>query len=530
MSRRAVVLLVAALALWLLLAKALEWPALLRPTFEAGISTDAAAFAYAGEMLRHGARPYVDFWDHKPPLVHAINALALALGGGRPWGVWLAGAAALVGAAVLGWRALARLGVAPAAAAVGLVAYAVAVPDLHSSNLTEEYVLPLQWAAVLLFVVPGGGDRLAPGRGAAIGALAGLMTLLRPNLAGVAVALWCVAGIEALGAGRGGRFAAWTGAVALGAAAVLGLALGLLALAGAAGAFVDQVVVYNLAYAGAGLRERIKAAFAGAELAGRHAPIALPIAGWLLVAWRAAARGERRPAALLALVWAPIELALATTSGRPYDHYFLPLLAPLALLTALLVEELLAERARPAAAWALAAAIAIPAVVDVARHLDERGDRGRRTAQVAAAAGWLQAHTAPGAPVFVWGHAADVYFFAHRPPASRFIYPLALVTPGYADSALVAGLLAELERRRPPVILEQPTPLLPPLARWDPAWHYPPDGAPDGQRRHWRAVPALAAFYDYLAGHYALADSVGPERWRAYRRLDSAGAARRAGP
>jgi hypothetical protein len=41
-----------------------------------GALADKEFFRYAGMALGQGARLYVDFFDHKPPLIHAVAALS----------------------------------------------------------------------------------------------------------------------------------------------------------------------------------------------------------------------------------------------------------------------------------------------------------------------------------------------------------------------------------------------------------------------------------------------------------------------
>ena len=52
-------------------------------------SRDAAVFLYLGDQVRQGRLLYRDAWDHKPPVVHLINAAGLSLANGSRWGVWL---------------------------------------------------------------------------------------------------------------------------------------------------------------------------------------------------------------------------------------------------------------------------------------------------------------------------------------------------------------------------------------------------------------------------------------------------------
>ena len=52
-------------------------------------SNDSSIFSYIGSVIRAGGLPYVDAWDHKPPLIFYLNALGLALSDGRLIGVWI---------------------------------------------------------------------------------------------------------------------------------------------------------------------------------------------------------------------------------------------------------------------------------------------------------------------------------------------------------------------------------------------------------------------------------------------------------
>jgi hypothetical protein len=45
------------------------------------LSRDSGVFAYGGQILLRGGNPYVDFWDHKGPLIYAFNSVGLFLFG-----------------------------------------------------------------------------------------------------------------------------------------------------------------------------------------------------------------------------------------------------------------------------------------------------------------------------------------------------------------------------------------------------------------------------------------------------------------
>ena len=55
------------------------------------IGKDGGLFAYFGARILQGDIPYVDIWDHKPPIVFYLNALVEALFKPVPWAVWWLG-------------------------------------------------------------------------------------------------------------------------------------------------------------------------------------------------------------------------------------------------------------------------------------------------------------------------------------------------------------------------------------------------------------------------------------------------------
>ena len=123
---------------------------------------DYSIFQYVGERIREGQLPYRDVFDHKPPLIFYLNALGLALGGGSRWGIWALQLVAVGSAGLLGFcrAAACRLGCYPAwLAAAGFLLNLVFVHE--GGNLTEEFALPFQFAAICA----AGGDGNRSGRG-----------------------------------------------------------------------------------------------------------------------------------------------------------------------------------------------------------------------------------------------------------------------------------------------------------------------------------------------------------------------------
>src|SRR6185369_17929219 len=78
-------------------------------------SRDYGIFVYIGEQITHGKLPYRDVWDNKPPGIFYLNAVALWIGRGSKWGVWIVEYFFLCGATLLSFSLIKKLwGVWPA--------------------------------------------------------------------------------------------------------------------------------------------------------------------------------------------------------------------------------------------------------------------------------------------------------------------------------------------------------------------------------------------------------------------------------
>lgn len=523
---------VGAAAAWIAAVMLLEWPAPFRETFNSSsYRIDSSVFAYAGELLRGGGTPYVSYWDHKPPLIHLVNAAGLVLSGGQLWGIWLVCLATLLAAVVLAYmatdRAFGRVG-----AMLGVGYFVIALTGVRAFNLTEPYTLPIAWAAALLVVRWSPGEERRYFRiGCMLGVPTALQFLFRPNLIGAGVSVGLVFSIVLLSGRRMGAWLRFVGGGISGLIVVGAVLVAWLAREGAVQPFLEQVFQYNFQYSSTTLNARIRSVFSGIEYATQYGTLLLPFPGWLFAVyrvWKGGRRDPLYPVFLLGVVWLPVELLLASTSGRAFDHYFIPVLSPLAFLSALFASSLLSSgRERLSEArivWgrrtvlAVLAAMAVPAAWDLAMAQREAPWAQARSAQVASTVGSVRAHSRPGDAILVWGNAAEIYFLADRRAASRFIYRAPLVTPGFADSALVRGFIHELQVTKPALIVDANSDQEPSLRRWNPDWRFPAEGS----LVWWSMTPALRDFYDLVAANYTMVDSAGPQGWAVYRRTASA--------
>lgn len=223
-------LIIGAFSLWLA-AASLKWPLL----------GDATVFHFAGRQFLLGATPYRDFIDMNMPLIYAIHAAIIAIGGTGDFAFRVFDLSAVVAAG-----ALAAALVWPAGRAYGVLA-AVAVMSLHllfgpASAGQRDFLMliPLLGAAICSARAVEKPER-AFGFLAAAGALAVLAALLKP-LGALSILLPLAAG-----AYRPRDLLA----VAAGGAVTGGAALAILAAMGALGPFIAALTIYAPTYASA---------------------------------------------------------------------------------------------------------------------------------------------------------------------------------------------------------------------------------------------------------------------------------------
>ncbi len=112
---------------------------------------DSAVYLYFGRQVNAGALPYRDLFELKPPGIFYIDALGLLLDGGTRWGVWAFQVIFVFAAALIAFFFLRRY-FKTWISGLASVSFLINLPMiLDRGNLTEEYALPLQFAALLLF-------------------------------------------------------------------------------------------------------------------------------------------------------------------------------------------------------------------------------------------------------------------------------------------------------------------------------------------------------------------------------------------
>lgn len=448
---------------------ALTWIAR-SPLHQMPLERDEGAYALIATRWLAGDVPYRDLFDHKPPFVYLVYALAHLLPGDAVSSIrvlatlyLLAGALALL---ALGlrlfdrWTALAAMTI--------FLAYGSSLRFQGITFNTEAIMLLPAILAGLFFVRAIQDRRHVP-------------LVLSGFCVGLAILAKPVGGllVPALGLALLAMPLPWRYRFVGSGLLLVGLLLAALpfgiyfwsqeALGAARAALVD----YNRLY----LQET------AAHIDWRRLwriwqtmlVLAVPaLLGLLCIFTR---RAWRTPAHVALVLWGLALLATTVLSLRPYQHYYLAALPACALWSATLIATLARLVSRPprrgssatvstqgmlvrgGVSLALLVGLIAPAAREVwsmrALSPDEQvialyGDDGLNFfAQSAEVSHYLAERTAPDDPIFVWASEPQIYYLAQRQPATRFIYdyPLAALPAARAEA------LALLERRLPPFII-----------------------------------------------------------------------------
>jgi hypothetical protein len=488
---------------------------------------DSGIFLYVGRQMLHGALPYRDLWDNKPPGIYLIDALGLALSHRSRWGLCLVEWLSLWAATTMGFAALRKVFGAQAAFCASFCWLAAFARSLQGGNFPEEFVLPLQFASLIVF------GRLAVsgvrfGDGVSLGILAAIALMLKPNAIGlwIAIGMWSVV--------SSWRHRNWLPSIVMGIGAVSGACV-TLAIVGfffhhkrALGALIDQAIHYNLIYSSQTTwADRLRCVAAEFRYA---APSGLSLI--VLGAWAAALyvmafqRTRLRTVAVdfvaLAAIALPIETTLASTTGDIYFHHFIVPLPCWAILIAFAAwmmtsddapgrsQQWIFGRLQPAPALVAITLVAWLAA-ESATWKAARDPDGARTALLH----YVTANSTSDDFVLTWGLTAALDFAAGRREPSRFFHEFPLSTPGYTDSGKVALLMDDLRLHPPLLIIDSSAQSgrLPPLdaaarAQWikaDPSWRT-------------QLQDQMAPLFAFVQDDYRESADQPSAPWKVYRR------------
>jgi hypothetical protein len=461
------------------------------------LERDEGEFALMGQMILDGKPPYGEAYNIKPPGIYLAYAGVMAVFGQTPSGIHAGLLAANLLCALFLFLIVRTIrdGETAAISTAAFVALS-AMPKVLglSAHATQFVLLPALWGMWILLKERGGSpsgraadpdvrsDRPggAPVGIAWAGVLMGASFLIKQPgiffilLGGVLVARRARSGKAGEADGGGGRrVVVDLSLYTVGVAIPVVVSLLWLWTAGVFGRFWFWVVDYALKYGSqVGFVEGLDIAWSvGSSIVlASLAVLALAVAGALALKRDASARGGR-----FFIVGLIVASALAVAMGFHFRrHYFVLLIPAVTILFGIGVgwirERLSGDKRRsglaaPIAALVAALAIAHTFVAGWPVYLAKDGNDASRAmfgtnpfVESPLIGEKIRQMTKEGDRVAIVGSEPQIYFYAHRTPATGYLYAYSLVEDQPYAAVMRNEMIAEIERSRPAVIVYVNTP------------------------------------------------------------------------
>ncbi|MGC1378133.1 MAG: glycosyltransferase family 39 protein [Anaerolineales bacterium] len=423
-------------------------------------SRDSGVFLYVGWRILNGELPYLNVWDHKPPVIYYLDALGLSLTPGSNWGVWWIEALLLLIAAALFYALVKRLfGLFPAILASFFWLFTL-LYILAGGNLTEEYPLAMQCGALFLFYVAERDGKYG-WRGFLIGLLAGLTFFTRQTSIGIVLAIGIYLLVTRLWKHDFRKLARDLLPILAGGLLVVAVIAVYFKANGALGRLWDNAFLYNFAYAGErNSADRFSALLAGMNLLANVGLAQLAMFGWAASLMILLFKREHFPPPLRAFLWMaviamPLEIALVSVGGRPRAPYFIAVLPVFAVFSGMslgLLFDSLAQYGIPRVAVALTATV-LGLTLCAVTYNDyvEIDDVSPSAIRALALTSYIDRTTGPQDSVLMWGAESAYNFMSRRRSPTRFVYQYDLYA--YSDRKSATEFLDDILTQKPQLII-----------------------------------------------------------------------------
>lgn len=385
---------------------------------------DEAVYSVVANEIVDGGRPYIDAVERKPPLLFWTYAAIFKVAGKFNWKVLHAVALAWTLATMAGLYVIGRTLFDRESGLAAALFYSIFQPWLTSRNLAFNgellMNLPVVWAWAIAFGHDRGRLRLEL---LAAGALLCAGFLLKQPAAIAAPALAIYLLLPEYRRSRGLSPNACVAQATILAAGFFGT-LGLVTWALWKQRILREAFYWTIT------DHDVPHVFwsRGAILTLAFVAACLPLLIGASMAYRDADHvwgGRTAERKALLLLFAASCLGVAA-GGRFYDHYYIQLIPPLALLAAPHYARFWSGEAQQSFRWAKRPFIYVWLVLTVAAFSLEQW-RELNTQRGSSETGrYLAEYSAPDDKVFVWGQAPKIYLDARRRPACRYIatFPL----------------------------------------------------------------------------------------------------------
>lgn len=436
------------------------------------VSRDSGVFLFAGWRVLNGDIPYVDFWDHKPPMIFFINALGLWLLNGDRWGVWIIEFISLWIAAYISFRLLKNLFGTFAASITTFIWMYSFVFLIARGNFTTEYVLPFQMATLFLFYQSIGKPKNYK-LFFIMGLFGGISFFTKQTTIGIWLAISIYLLVQIIRKHEISNSLKKILFMFGGGLVVTVIICGYFLINDAFFAFWDSAFRYNFIYSTLNetlLSTRLKnlfdfrfiskLGFVNFSFLGMFFYLILSLKKKLTIS------NSQHSIMLLMLIVFPLEILLINVTGSPYEHYYPTLLPVLALGTGFIFSlfdtnilhfENLSGFYKKIT---LAGTIILFALAGFADYHYKRIEILKIKVNEPLIH-YLQENTQPEEEILVWGAETMVNFHTKRNSPTRYVYQYPLTKEGYTSEEKILEFLDDIIQNQPKYMIDSRSDTMP---------------------------------------------------------------------
>ena len=486
---------------------------------------DSGTFLYIGQQMLQGAVPYSDVWDHKPPLIFFINALALLLSRDSIWGIYLFEFLSIYAAAITGYILMKKnFGFLPGLFSSLIWIFSL-TPLTNGGNYPEEYLLPIEFFSLYIFW-KSETSSYQTWRIIALGIAFGLTLLLKPNLISLYVSIIIYFILKALFNKKERKEQPRNiGLLLISSIGVVSVLLLYLFLNDDFYEFYNNVIIYNSIYVTKSISAQFRSILAGFIFIPGF--IFLACISWVSVLCRFFPTRFKNinPLVKVSFISFPILIFSATLSGKDLTHYYIVYLPIFSILIASCIETFVIKIKNIRAASSkksvfgialfpsLAYVITFMITVQIANTISEAKDAEEDNLIRKNAIEYIKKSTSQDDYVLMWGAESVVNFMSVRKSPSRYAYQYALFTNGYQNDKTASEFLADIKKNQPLIIIDASV-----SDRNVPSFN-------SVKRRNWQPEynrygisPSTNRVFQYINTHYKKVRVI-DKKWDVYKRV-----------
>lgn len=441
----------------------------LSPAFMPLVYRDSGVFLYTGWRILNGQVPYLNVWDHKPPIIFFINSLGLAFANNSRWGVWLIEFISLFFAAYIGFKLLQKaLGSFPAI--VGTLFWLLTlVFVIEGGNLTEEYALPLQFAALWLFYSTS-EPNIKKWKYFLIGLLGCIAFFTKQTSIGIWVAIIIFLTFKAVTSGQIKNWFIEILYISLGVFSVCIPIVLYFGIHGAFTQFINATFEYNFIYASAikGFKNRLFPITNGIKPLVTTGLFQFSMIGSIIasiiVVFKKEVIQKQITLLTIGLIDLPIEFLLISGSGNAYSHYYISILPILGIFAGFAFWFLLTSLKFWGIKNDILSFLTIGTVLIILWSSFNDYNKQRRAYENnnnTSIINYITSTTSPDDYVLLWGAESSINYYSERISPTRFVYQYPLYMQRYTSEKMILEFMDDVIQNNPKLIIDTKNPSTP---------------------------------------------------------------------